>query len=63
MTYQEITSALKDLYQTDPGAGSRWVETSDIEEAAGVAAVQGSAFIGAHRIEWSEGAGYSLRAG
>lgn len=58
MTRQEIINRMKARYQIDPCAGSRWLETSDIEEAVDVACMRSRAYLNDYVITWSQGAGY-----
>jgi hypothetical protein len=60
MTRQQILAQLKDRHQIDPCMGSRWLETSDIEEAVDVACIRGHAYLNDEVITWSNGAGYGF---
>jgi hypothetical protein len=66
MTRQEIIGRLKGIYQTGPSTGSRWLETSDIEEAVDTACVRGHAWLNDYVITWTEhgtsaDTGYGMR--
>lgn len=63
MSRQQIIDRMKAIYQLDPCDGSRWTETSDIEEAADIACVRGRAFLNDHVLTWAEGTGYHEEQG
>lgn len=61
MNHTQLMTALKARYQIDPCSGSRWVETSDLEEIASIACLNGRAYLpDTGMVTWAEGAGYQF---
>jgi hypothetical protein len=58
MTRQEIINLMKGRYQVDPCTASRWLESSDIEEAVDIACVAGRAYLNDSMITWGQRTGY-----